>query len=126
MTKVLVRSLAGASIAGLLALVSADSTTAQPSCPAMKPGKYAVKIDSAPQGATITLAAGCPPLGLTPWEGKLDTGRYTVTLQAPGYETATRPFKVARVRKLQELFVPLIKKPDIDGPGGPPIPPKVP
>lgn len=99
-----------------LLLVLAASSTARAqaaNCPGNKPGRFAVKIDSAPQGAAIYINdKSCPPLGVTPWEGKLNNGDYTVILEAPGYEPATRPFRVARVRKTQEMFVPLVKKLD--------------
>jgi hypothetical protein len=35
-----------------------------------------------------------------------------VILEAPGYDMASRPLKVAKVRKTQEMFVPLVKKLD--------------
>src|SRR5581483_429722 len=96
------------------ALVGLTSTAhAQAGCPGNKPGRFAVKIDSAPQGAAIYINdKSCPAVGVTPWEGKLNNGDYTVLIEAPGYDLATRPFKVARVRKAQELFVPLVKKLD--------------
>lgn len=110
---------------GLLAL--STPADAEPSC--NKPGRYPVKIDSAPQGATITVD-GCPPMGVTPWSGKLDSGAYMITLAAPGYERATRPFKVKRSRRAQELFVPLVKKivtaPPHRPPALPPPPPTTP
>jgi hypothetical protein len=72
-----------------------------------------VKIDSAPPGAAVYINdKNCPAVGVTPWEGKLNNGDYTVILEAPGYDPATRPFKVAKVRKAQEMFVPLVKKLD--------------
>src|ERR1700751_4852830 len=77
-------------------------------CP--KTGRYSVKIDSAPQGAPIYLGDKTCQIGVTPWEGKLNKGDYTVIVETPGYETASRPFRVAAVRKQQELFVPLVKK----------------
>ncbi|TMQ17737.1 MAG: PEGA domain-containing protein [Deltaproteobacteria bacterium] len=98
----------------LLALaVLPRAAHAQANCPGNKPGRYAVKIDSAPPGAAIYINdKSCPPVGVTPWEGKLNNADYTVILEAPGYDLATRPFKVARVRKSQDLFVPLVKKLD--------------
>jgi len=99
----------------LLAVAAFFSSTAhaQAPCPGNKPGRFAVKIDSAPQGAAIYIGdKSCPALGVTPWSGKLNPGEYTVLVEAPGYDLATRPFKVARVRKTQEMFVPLVKKLD--------------
>jgi hypothetical protein len=102
------------SLALLLAVAGFSSTAhAQANCPGNKPGRFAVKIDSAPQGAAIYINdKSCPPVGVTPWEGKLNNGDYTVIIEAPGYDLATRPFKVAKVRKAQEMFVPLVKKLD--------------
>jgi len=88
---------------------------AQANCPGTNAqrGRYAVKIDSAPPGAAIYLNdKSCPALGVTPWDGKLNAGDYTLILEAPGYDPATRSLKVARVRKTQETFVPLVKKLD--------------
>src|SRR3954451_13916430 len=93
------------------ALFGGSTAHAQASCPGNKPGRYAVKIDSAPQGAAIYINdKSCPAVGVTPWTGKLNNGDYTVIIEAPGYDPATKPFKVAKVRKTQEMFVPLIKK----------------
>ena len=89
-------------------LVVAHVSTASADCP--KTGRYSVKIDSAPQGAPIYLGDKTCQIGVTPWEGKLNKGDYTVIVETPGYETATKPFKVAALRKQQELFIPLVKK----------------
>jgi hypothetical protein len=99
----------------LVLAVAAWSRTAhaQANCPGVDPKhtRYAVKIDSAPQGAAIYINnKSCPPVGVTPWDGKLNAGDYTVLLEAPGYDPASRPFKVARLRRAQELFAPLVKK----------------
>jgi hypothetical protein len=92
---------------------SAAHAQAPSACPGNKPGRFPVKIDSAPQGAAIYINdKACPTVGVTPWAGKLNNGDYTVIVEAPGYDPATRPFKVARVRKIQEMFVPLVKKLD--------------
>src|ERR1043165_5788384 len=86
---------------------------AQANCPGNSAGRFAVKIDAAPQGAAVYINdKACPPVGVTPWEGKLNNGDYTVILEAPGYDMASRPLKVAKVRKTQEMFVPLVKKLD--------------
>ncbi|MBV8763114.1 MAG: PEGA domain-containing protein [Deltaproteobacteria bacterium] len=79
-------------------------------CP--KTGRYSVKIDSAPQGAPIYIGDKTCQIGTTPYEGKLNKGDYTVIIDTPGYETATKTFHVAALRKQQELFVPLVKKAD--------------
>jgi hypothetical protein len=84
------------------------ATAAHANCP--KTGRYIVKIDSAPQGAPIYIGDKSCQIGTTPWQGKLNKGDYTVIVDTPGYETATKAFHVAAYRKPQELFVPLIKK----------------
>lgn len=98
----------------VLAVFAPSAAHAQAAnCAGNKPGRFAVKIDSAPQGATIYINdKSCPPLGVTPWSGKLNAGSFTVILDAPGYDTLSKPFKVARVRRVQELFGPLVKKLD--------------
>ena len=101
----------------LLALAFADRAEAQPGCPNAKPARtqYAVKIDSTPAGATIYVdGKTCPSIGLTPWTGKLNPGNLTVILEAPGYESATKTFAVGKVRKVQEMFVPLVRRPQIE------------
>jgi hypothetical protein len=104
-------------LAVLLAWVTFTSSTAhaQPGCPNSRPGKYKVKVDSTPPGAAIYLdSKQCPSVGVTPWSGALNAGDVTVIIEAPGYEPATKTFKVGRVRKLQELFVPLTRRPQIE------------
>jgi len=94
-------------------VLQARTASAQASCP--KTGRYNVKIDSAPQGATVYIGdKSCGPVGNTPWTGKLNNGEFTVIIETPGYEPATKKFKVARVRKTQELFVPLTRQPQIE------------
>ena len=94
----------------LVVTVLGLSTAAFADCP--KTGRYAVKIDSAPPGAPIYIGDKTCQIGVTPWEGKLNKATYTVIIETPGYETATKTFSVAALRKTQELFVPLVKKAD--------------
>ncbi|MDB4956705.1 MAG: hypothetical protein JWO36_4274 [Myxococcales bacterium] len=95
-----------------LSLFVATNARAQ-NCPGNTPGKYPVSIDSAPSGAAVYINdKTCPAVGVTPWTGKMAAGDFTVIVEAPGYESASRPFKVARSRKTQQLFVPLVKKAD--------------
>ncbi len=95
----------------LVALLGLASTAHAQNCPAQKTGRYAVKIDSAPQGATIYVGdKACGAIGATPWTGKLINGNHPVTIELAGYEPVTRVFKVAKVRKTQELYLPLVKK----------------
>jgi hypothetical protein len=80
-------------------------------CSGNTPGKYPVQIDSAPQGAAVYINdRTCPPIGVTPWTGNMAAGDFTIILEAPGYDQATKAFKVARSRKTQTLFMPLVKK----------------
>jgi hypothetical protein len=103
-----------APLAVLLAMVLSTGAAYAQSCPRAT-GRYKVKIDSAPQGATIYLGSRqCPPIGLTPWSGSLNKGNFTVIVEAPGYEPAQRSFRVGALRKLQELFVPLVRKPQLE------------
>lgn len=103
-----------APLAVLLAVLLPAGAARAQSCPSAN-GKYLVKIDSAPPGASIYLGSKqCPPIGVTPWSGKLNKGDFTVIIDAPGYEQAQRQFKVAAVRNTQELFVPLVRKPQIE------------
>ena len=93
-----------------IALVFGFVTAAHAECP--KTGRYSVHIDSAPQGAPIYIGDKSCQIGVTPWDGKLNKGTYQVIIETPGYESATKTFAVAAVRRTQELFVPLIKKAD--------------
>ena len=100
----------------LFAMVFASTTVhAQPGCPNAKPGKYKVKIDSTPPGATVYIdSKSCAAVGTTPWNGALNAGSITVIIESPGYESATKTFTVGKVRKLQEMFVPLTRRPQIE------------
>jgi hypothetical protein len=91
-------------------VVSSVAAIAHADCP--KTGRYSVKIDSAPQGAPIYIGDKTCQIGVTPWEGKLNKGTYNIIIETPGYETATKSFSVAALRRQQELFVPLVKKAD--------------
>lgn len=103
-----------APIAVLLAMVFSSGTAHAQNCP-QATGKYKVKIDSAPAGATVYLGSkSCPAVGVTPWSGSLGKADFTVIVELQGYEPAQRTLKVAAVRKLQELFVPLVKKPQVE------------
>jgi hypothetical protein len=98
----------------MLMAAAAPSTAHAQTCPQQKKGtKYKVRIDSAPPGATVYLdRKECGPVGVTPWAGSIPKGDYTAILEIEGYQPATRPLKVIRTRKLQETFVPLVKKQD--------------
>lgn len=104
-----------APLALVLAVVFSTGTAHAQSCPGSKPGKYKVKIDSAPQGAQVYIESKqCPAVGVTPWSGALGKGTFTVIIEAPGFEPATKTFKVAAVRKVQELFVPMVRRPQVE------------
>jgi hypothetical protein len=95
-------------------LVLVGSTrSAEAACPKKTRTMYKVKIDSAPQGATIYVGdKSCGAIGVTPFTGTLATGTYPVIIELAGYQPASRSFKVARLRAVQELFVPLVKLPE--------------
>ena len=96
----------------VIALVLCGTRSARAAdCSANKPGKFKVKIDSSPQGAAVYInSKDCPAVGVTPWDGALNAGDFTIIVEAPGYDSAQKPFKIAKLRKTQELFVPLVKK----------------
>jgi hypothetical protein len=98
------------SLAAVGLIVLALAGNAMGDCP--KTGRYAVKIDSAPQGAPIYIGDKSCQIGVTPWSGKLNKGDYSIIIETPGYETATKEFHVAALRRTQELFLPLVKKAD--------------
>lgn len=79
-------------------------------CP--KSGRYSVKIDSVPQGAAVYIGDKTCQLGVTPWEGKLNRGTYSIIVEAAGHEPTTKAFSVAALRRQQLLLVPLVKKVD--------------
>ncbi len=101
-------SVALCALASIVLYVSTAS--AAPACPNVKPGRYVVKIESAPPGGKIYINDKSCPIGTTPYTGKLWNGDNVVIVELDGYEPARRTFKVARSRRTQELFVPLVKK----------------
>jgi len=92
----------------------AGPASAQGACPQERRGtKYKIKVDSAPPGATVYFERKeCGPVGVTPWSGSLPKGEYTVILELEGYQPATKPIKVIRTRRVQDNFVPLVRKQD--------------
>lgn len=103
-----------AAIATFFVLAFASTAAHAQACPMAKSSrKYKVKVDSAPQGATVYLdRKDCGAVGVTPWSGSLAAGDVTVIVELDGYQPAQKAFKVARTRKLQEQFLPLVKKAD--------------
>ncbi len=83
-------------------------TAASADCP--KTGRYSVKIDSAPPGAPIYIGDKTCQIGVTPWEGKLNKATYTVIIETPGYETATKQFVVAALRKPLPCSWPMMRR----------------
>ena len=73
------------------------------------------KTVTLPPGATIYLGSKqCPAIGTTPWNGTLNKGEFAVIIEMQGFEPAQRSLKVAAVRTAQELFVPLVRRPQIE------------
>ncbi len=73
--------------------------------------KYKVRVDSAPQGATVYVGSKDKgAVGVTPWEGSLPKGSHKIIVELDGYLPAEKTVKIARTRKLQEVFIPLVKK----------------
>jgi hypothetical protein len=98
-------------IAFFLIGVFAVDALAQAQRPTRRGTKYKVRIDSAPQQAAIYLdGEQYGIVGYTPWEGSLQRGDWTVIIKKDGYETVTRNVKVERNRRVQETFIPLVKK----------------
>lgn len=92
-------------LVGLMVLGTAASAHAA--------SKYKVRVDSAPQGATVYIddkANGA--VGITPWAGSLTKGKHTIIIELEGYLPATKSINVARTRKTQEHYIPLVKKAD--------------
>jgi outer membrane receptor for ferrienterochelin and colicins len=100
-------------VLGIVMLVAFVGTAAAQSHPRLAGGKYPVKVDSAPPGATVYIdRKELGPVGVTPWNAKLKNGDYLIIVELEGYQPAEKRIKVARTRKLQESFIPLIKKLD--------------
>jgi hypothetical protein len=103
-----------AAIAVTAVLLFTSSAAHAQACPMAKSSKkYKIKVDSAPQGATVYLdRKDCGAVGVTPWTGTLASGEVTVIVELDGYTPGTKTYKVARTRKVQDVFVPLVKKVD--------------
>ncbi len=97
-----------------LTLLFGASIASAQTCPQAKSGrKYKIKVDSAPPGATVYLGGKeCGPSGTTPWSGTAVVGTYNVLVELEGYNPSNKTLTVKRVRAVQELFVPMIKKLD--------------
>lgn len=77
-----------------------------------KPGrKYRVRIDSAPQQAAVYLDdEKYGIVGYTPWSGRIERGQWKIILKKDGYEIATRVVDIKRTRRVQEIFMPMVKR----------------
>src|SRR5687768_15235068 len=95
----------------LVASIDAPSASAAP-CPTSSPGKYAVKIETSPPGATIYVNDKSCMIGTSPWSGKLHAGDNALVIELAGYELQNKTVKVLKSRKAQTFFVPLVKKAD--------------
>ncbi len=94
-----------------LAMLALCAGSARAACPITASGtKYAVKVDSAPPGATVYINDKTCAAGTTPWSGKVTAGSMTLIVELNGYEPATKAVKIARTRKSQDFFIPLVKK----------------
>lgn len=90
-----------------LVLVATD-VLAQVQRPDKSGSYYRVRIDSSPQGATLYLdGKEHGSVGQTPWEGRLQSGEWTLRLEKDGYESREQRVQIVRTRQLQETFVTL-------------------
>lgn len=76
-----------------------------------------VKLKSSPPGARISID-GAPPIGITPLDWDLPTGRHTITMTQDGLKPATGDVMVASDKT--ELLVLTLDPPGADGGGGRP------
>jgi hypothetical protein len=101
------------SVLAAFATLAVLASSASAACPLTQSGtKYAVKVETAPQGATVYLNDKSCMAGTTPWSGKVVAGNVNIIVELAGYEIAQRSVKVIRSRKAQEFFLPLVKKAD--------------
>ena len=101
-----------ATFALLSILGSAVLAYAQPEPRPRRRGRtYKVRIDSAPQKAAIYLEDKKYGIwGYTPYEGRLQKGSWKIILEADGYEPIERTIVVRRTYRVQDTFVPMVKK----------------
>jgi hypothetical protein len=72
-----------------------------------------VKIETAPPGATVYIdRKELGAVGVTTWDVKLAAGDYVIIVELEGYQPAQKSIKVARTRKVQTHFLPMVKKLD--------------
>ena len=64
-----------------------------------------VRIRSTPAGATVYLSdTNGPPLGTTPYRGRVEAGEQTFILRLAGYEELRITGEVSRRRTLRQRF----------------------
>jgi hypothetical protein len=83
--------------------VELDQPTAANACMKDRKGRYIVKVDSTPSGATVYIGdRSCGIVGTTPWSGLLNAGPAIVILEKEGHGAMTRNIdgKTARALKL--------------------------
>ena len=109
----LLRRCVSIALAFLLFGLVADVASAQTHPRLAKKGRYKIKVDTAPPGATVYIdSKDLPAVGVTPWNATVANGDYLIIVELEGYQPAQKQIKVARSRKLQEHFIPLIKRVD--------------
>lgn len=107
----LMRRVRGALIVFFSLLLISDAVAQVVPRPERRGRRYRVRIESAPPGATIYLDdERYGVVGQTPWQGRLQRGDWKVILKKDGYEKAVRFIRVRRTRRVQETFVPMVKK----------------
>ncbi|MCG8425676.1 MAG: PEGA domain-containing protein [Proteobacteria bacterium] len=91
----------------------AAEALAQSQCLGDKRRRYKVKIESSPPGAAIYIGQeSCGTIGTTPWEGRLPKGTWKIILKKDGHELKEHVYRVRRTRRTQQVFVPMVKRPD--------------
>lgn len=76
-------------------------------CLAERKGKFPIKIESTPVGATIYIGSKtCGAVAKTPWTGRVAAGPVLVILEHQSYHTVERTIAVT-AKTTSELFVPM-------------------
>lgn len=98
---------------GLLLALFAGLRTASADCSATKNARYKVQVVTVPAGATVYTnkdKANCT-VGVSPWNGALNAGEWTISVELAGYLPAAQVVQVARVRNVQTYTIQLTKAP---------------
>jgi hypothetical protein len=86
--------------------VEPEALTAPTACMKDRKGKHTLKIDSAPQGATVYIGdKACGVVGYTPWAGLINAGAALVLVEKDGFAPTTRNVD----GKAKEVFFALTK-----------------